>query len=183
MTRSEFCDESKTRVFSNVKAEKELILCCSAVDMAVMGAMMGGPAFIEMGKGLWDMDPATGLKIRAAAPPGAKADVIAFLTLKDGVTVADYEAVFGQHADSKTVAYKGKSYEVPATRRAFCAEERTRIYVDTKEDSDLAVCLYDVDVALMGEVMGAAGFVAIGSLMWDLTAVEFMVPPPPPPGA
>ena len=140
-------------------------------------------AFIEMGKGLWDMDPATGLKIRAAAPPGAKADVIAFLTLKDGVTVADYEAVFGQHADSKTVAYKGKSYEVPATRRAFCAEERTRIYVDTKEDSDLAVCLYDVDVALMGEVMGAAGFVAIGSLMWDLTAVEFMVPPPPPPGA
>lgn len=68
--RSDFVDEARTTIYKNTKNEKELFINCYSVDMKTMGEMMGGTEFQEMGAMMWDMDPATGLKIRNAEGGG-----------------------------------------------------------------------------------------------------------------
>ena len=68
--RSGFCDEKKTRVFVNTKAPTQLMLMVFGVDLEIMGTMMGGPEFKEMGEVMWDM---TGMcfPVDPPPPPGA----------------------------------------------------------------------------------------------------------------
>ena len=52
LTRSSFCDESKTVVYPNTNNSKELMLCLYGCDMAAMGAMgVSGSGRNDVGHG------------------------------------------------------------------------------------------------------------------------------------
>jgi hypothetical protein len=182
-TRGSICDESKTAVYKDTKKDKGLMILCNSCDMDGMGALMGGPVFQKMGSQMWDMNPGTDMKIRASAPPGAKADVCVTFTLKPGVTLKEYSDLFWSHARGTTLTFRGKTYKIPNTRASICDESRTALYQDTKAPEKLLICCYDCDMEGMGALMGGEKFQELGALMWDITGMEYLLAPPPPPGA
>lgn len=181
-SRSEFVDEAQTTIYTNTKNPKQLLLNCYSCDLAKMGAMMGGETFQAMGALLWDMNPETDMKIRGAEPAGAKADLVCFATLKEGCSVEDYCELFWSHAKGKTLVCKqnGKTYEMEHTRGSMCDESRSAIYVNSKAANEIAICVYDCDVAQLGAMMNGEKFKEMGDAMWTMTGMHFMTAPPAP---
>lgn len=177
MTRSEFVDESKTSIYQNTRNEKELMINCSDVNMALMGKMMGAPEFVEMGNLMWDMNPATDVKIRYDEPTGVKSDLVAFATLKRGTSVDEYSKLFWSHATGTQLVCKGKTYTMPHSRGSMCNESRSAIYVNTKAPDQIAICCYDCDVAKLGAMMSGPEFTAMAEAMWTMTGMHFLASP------
>lgn len=68
-TRSEFCDESKTRIFKSASDPKRMAGIIFGVDPIKMGEFMGDESFKEIGEVLkFDMSTAV-MKVLSPAPP------------------------------------------------------------------------------------------------------------------
>jgi len=126
---------------------------------------------------MWDMDPATSVKLRYEEPTGVKADLVAYATLKKGTTVSEYSKLFWSHANGTVLTAKGKTYTMPYSRGAMCDERRSAIYVNTKAPNQIAICVYDCDVAKLGAMMGGPEFTEMADAMWTMTGMYFMAAP------
>ena len=57
MSRSEFCDEAKTRLLFNIKEPKQAMILIYDADLAKTGSVLGSEAFQSIGKAMWEMKP------------------------------------------------------------------------------------------------------------------------------
>jgi len=179
-TRSEFCDEEKTKIYKNTKNPKELCVVIDNASMAKMGAVMGSDAFVKAGEKLWTMGP-DAVTIRTAAPASETPDLLCFLTVK--TTPEEYMDFFWSHAKSKTLTYKDETFTLDMSRSEFCDEKKTKIYQNVKNPNELCITISAAKMDKMGAVMGSDAFVKAGEKLWtiDKDAVQFLSLPPPPP--
>merc|ERR1719181_2735160 len=76
MTRADFCDEARTRVFKSASNPHKVGGMCFGVDLAKMGAFMAHPSFAAISEVLAIKPETMFMKLLAAmpAPPPAAAD-------------------------------------------------------------------------------------------------------------
>ena len=113
----------------------------------------------------------------------SESNLIAFVKVKEGVTVEEYASFFWSHADSKSLSFKEKKFELSATRSEFCDESKTVLYSNLKNPKELVIAIYGCNMEVMGSVMGSEPFVEAGSIMWDMdpaTDLKFIAAPPAP---
>jgi len=183
VSRVDFLDEKATKIFQDTKNPMNLAVSLEKIQMAKMGPLFAAKSFNDLVDSLIAFNPATDMKVKAAAPSAEKPDLMMVATVKPGIEPDEYFAVFWQHAESKTIVHQGKSYAVPVTRAEFCDESRTTTYVNTKNPREICVCLFGCDMAKMGEAMAAEEFNDVVSSMLDFnpgTGMCFLAPPPPP---
>ena len=69
ITRGEFCDDSKTRIFKSVSNEKRVAVYIEAIDMTVLGPMLGDENFQKLTTDLGEKAETKQMKILTAPPP------------------------------------------------------------------------------------------------------------------
>lgn len=102
------------------------------------------------------------------SPPPPPQNIGAYLTIKDDATNEEYYNLFWAHADSKVITVRDKEFQLPAARSAFVDESKTTVYTNTKNEKELFINCYDVNMPLMGEMMGGEAFRQMGEMVWDM---------------
>jgi len=183
VARVNFLDESATKVFQDTKNPMDLAVSLDKISMAQMGPLFAATEFNDLVNELIAFDPSKDMKLKVASPSGEKPDLCMFATIKPGVEPDDYFGVFWQHATSKSITYKGKSFKVDVTRAEFCDESKTKMYQNTKNPKEILCCLFGCDMAKMGAAMAGGDFSELVGSMLDFnpaTGMQFLASPTQP---
>ena len=140
-SRSEFVDESKTKVYINIKNHKNVVVTCSDVDMESMGEFMNSdPAMKEMTQDFnWSIDPPKILE-------NVNTSDVSNLMIQ--YKVSDFHKWykgFSKHGQTRSYLNSNR-YLLPCKRSDLCDEKRTQIFRSKTSDNDVLILLYDVNI-------------------------------------
>ena len=140
-SRSEFVDESKTKVYININNHKNVVVTCSDVDMESMGEFMNSdPAMKEMTQDFnWNIDPPKILE-------NVNTSDVSNLMIQ--YKVSDFHKWykgFSKHGQTRSYLNSNR-YLLPYKRSDLCDEKRTQIFRSKTSDNDVLILLYDVNI-------------------------------------
>jgi hypothetical protein len=182
-TRAAFCDESKTLLYVDSKDPNCLLVYLQDVDLPKMGEVMGSEGFQTLGteKGLFKLES---LKVMTPMPPPAQTptyavDMFAAVTTSDP---AAYSKLFWEHAESTTIHWGRKPYEVPACRKDVCDESKTKLFHLVKDKKTIAIMIGSVDAPKLGAIMTSPGFEELGGAkgLFKVESMALLSDPPSP---